>query len=92
MTPLRTFSKDPNAALYYGFDWSDWFASGETIDTVVWTVPAGLTGGTEANDGEVVKILLSGGTAGEEYEVSARITTTDGQTDERTLLIRCEER
>jgi len=89
---LQTFRKDPDATLDYGFDWSDWLASGETITASTWTVPTGITEGANSRDDTSVKIWLSGGTVGESYVISCKIVTSDDRTDERSLTIMVEER
>ncbi len=88
----RTFRKDPDATLDYGFDWSDWLQAGETISTSVWTVGTGLTEGEDEMSTSITKIWLSGGTAGETYTVSNKITTDQSRTDERSFEIIVEER
>lgn len=89
---VQTYRKDPDANLDYGIDWSDWLASGETISVSAWTVPSGITEGTKSNDGTTVKVWLSGGTAGEIYTISNKITTSDGRIDERSFDVVVEER
>jgi hypothetical protein len=87
--------KDPNAALDYGVNWgvpfNSWLGE-ETIASVAWTVAAGLTQGAASNSDTVAKVRLSGGTAGETYAVTCRVTTSGGQIDERTFRIVVRER
>lgn len=96
--------KDPDAVVDYHVAWADWLA-GDTIASVVWTVPAGLTKGTEAvNSGPltldgvsqpantVATVWLSGGTAGTEYPIGCRITTAGGRTDERSFRVAVSDR
>lgn len=88
------WTKDPNAVLDWLFDWSDWLAEGETITTATITATTGLTAdaGTIVNSNEAVRVWLSGGTAGQRYEVTCRITTNGSRTDDRTAQIMCAER
>lgn len=86
------FVKDPDAALFYGFDWSEWLASGETISNSTWTVAAGITGTSPGYTTTSTSIKLSGGTDGSIYNVTNRITTSSGQVDERTLRIMVGQR
>ena len=88
---LQTFRKDPDAILDYGFDWSDWLASGETLTASTWTVPAGISEGANQRDDTSVLIWLSGGTVGESYLISCKIVTSDSRTDERSFTIIVEE-
>jgi hypothetical protein len=96
---MRSFRKDPDAVLDYGFNWNDpsapggpWLATGETISTSAWTIPDGLTKGNEAHDDSITVVWLSGGTAGQSYTVTNRITSSAGRTDDRSFEIAVEER
>ena len=79
--------KDPDSNVDYGCDWSNWLSGAETITTSVWVVPAGLTGGTEANTTAATSIFLTGGTIGTTYTLTNRVTTSAGRTDDRSMLI-----
>ena len=92
----KLFVKDPDAELDYSFDWSDYLATGETISSQTMTVESGLTLGTgekapSESDGIVV-FWLSGGPAGEDYDVACKIVTSASRTDERTMTIRVKNR
>jgi len=68
----KFYLKDPDAVLNYGFDWKGespgpWLATGVTITTSTWTVPAGITEDSNAHTDTTTVIVLSGGTAGESY-------------------------
>ena len=84
-TPI--FTKDPAGVLDYTFDWADWLAVGDTIQTSTWSVPTGITQVTTALAGAKASIWLSGGTAGTTYRVTNHIVTTGGRTDERSFTI-----
>lgn len=91
--------KDPNALLDYGFDWAApdengkvWMAEGDSISISEWLVPVGLTGSAASKTATVAKIWLSGGTLGQEYRVTNRITTAQGRQDERSFNLRIEDR
>lgn len=62
----------------------------ETRANVVDTT--GITIDSQGNDSTTATVWLSGGTAGQEYAVTNRITTTAGRTDDRTILITVVER
>ena len=93
-------AKDADAVLDYHMAWSDWLA-GDTIASVVWTVPTGLVknsqsinaGGPTTIDGVVhpsstlATVWLSGGVAGETYLVACRVVTAGGRTDERSFRV-----
>lgn len=91
--PVRTFRKDPNANLDYGFDWSDWMESGDTIEASEWLFSvAGLVAGDEAFGDDATSIWIAGGTDGMEYLVTNRITTQDGRIEDRTFQISVVQR
>jgi hypothetical protein len=86
----QVFVKDPNAVLDYAFDWSDWLATGETISSHTITAETGITKDSDSESSGVVTIWLSGGTAGEYYDVACKIVTSASRTDERTITIKCK--
>ena len=86
-----TFTKDPNAVLDYSIDWTRWLA-GDQIATSEWIVPAGLTKLADSKTVSSARVWLSGGTAGQSYTVTNRITTVGGRTEDRSFIIRVEER
>lgn len=101
-----SFVKDPDAVLDYKFDWraltngvagavGDWLGAGETISTSSVAVsPAGLVvdSSTLTDSATSVTVWLSSGTAGADYVVTCRITTSLGRTDERSITIKARER
>jgi hypothetical protein len=89
---MRTWSKDPNAVLDWAFDWSRWLSESETISSAVIEVEDGLTKDSQSNTADTVTVWLSGGTLGVTYDVTCRITTNQGRTDERTIGIRVTDR
>lgn len=88
----QIFIKDPDAVLDYAFDWSDWLATGETISSHTITAETGITKDSDSESSGVVTVWLSGGTAGNEYDVACEIVTSASRTDERTIIIRCQNR
>lgn len=89
---MRTWEKDPSAVLDWKFNWTNWLSAAETISSATVTVESGLTKDSESNDTTTVTVWLSGGTLGETYEVTCRVTTNQGRTDERTIGIRVTDR
>jgi len=87
---LGKFIKDPNAKLDYTVDWSSYLGS-DTIDSVEWVVPDGITMESQEETESVATIWLSGGTAGTDYDVVCRITTVGGRIDDRTIVIKVRE-
>jgi hypothetical protein len=92
MSALNPLSpKDPNAVLDYEIDWSKWLPMGDTILTSEWLVADGIDMDSETNTNTTTTIWLSGGTAGQRYSLTNRITTTGGRTQDRTIVIRVKE-
>lgn len=90
--PIATYDKDPEAKLDYSIDWSDWLETGDEISTSTWTVPSGITKDSDSKSTQITTIWLSGGTDGEDYDLTNHIVTTDGREDDRTITIRVKER
>ena len=91
---LRWPDKDPADVLDFGLDWSDQLALAnpdDTISSVTWTVPAGLTSGAQFVVGAVATIWLSGGTAGTDYTIICRMVTSGGRTLERSVKLLVKE-
>ena len=94
----KPIPKDPAAVLDYSFVWcgdednASWLEDGESISSHTVTVAAGLTKDSDTENGGIVTLWLSGGTAGVDYIVSCLINTSMGRTEERSILIRCGER
>jgi fructosamine-3-kinase len=86
-----TFTKDPNAVLDYSIDWTRWLA-GDQIAASEWIVASGLTKMADSKTSTSATVWLSGGTAGQSYIVTNRITTAAGRTEDRSFTIRVEER
>jgi hypothetical protein len=89
---IATFYKDPDAVVDFAIDWSDWLPTGDTISTSTWDVPAGLTEDSETESTTLTTVWLSGGTAGQDYNITNQIVTAGGRTDDRTITIKVRER
>jgi len=87
----NSFTKDSSPVLDYMIQWSRWL-KGDTIQTSQWTVPAGLALLSQTNTTTTSTVWLSGGTAGQVYTVTKRITTAARRTDERSITIRVMDR
>jgi len=92
----NTFIKDVDAELDFAFDWNDadepWLETGETISSYTLTVPAGITNTADSQASGKVTVWLSGGTDGTWYDITCKIVTSLGRTDERTMHIKVVER
>lgn len=72
--PVRT--KHDTATEAFAIDYgADYLDTGETIVTSTWTVPTGLTKVAESKTTTVAKVLISGGTVGQIYEITNTIAT-----------------
>ncbi|MBS3962088.1 MAG: hypothetical protein KGZ61_09715 [Sandarakinorhabdus sp.] len=93
---MSLFLKDPDAGVDYRVDWTATLDGGVTVSASVWTVdpaePSGLTVDRQAITAGSTTARLSGGIAGHVYRVGNRVTLSDGSVDERSLVVRVEER
>lgn len=83
----QAFDKDPDAILDYMIDWTAWLGS-DTISSSTWTVTTGITKVSSVNTTTTATVWLSGGTLAATYNVTNRIVTAGGRTDDRTIVIR----
>lgn len=84
--------KDPDAVLDWVWDWNEWLDEGEIIASSTFIASVGITIDSESNTTKTATVWLSGGTAGQVYQVTNRITTSSGRTDDRSITIRVTER
>ncbi len=97
MGTKTTFRKDPAAVLDYAIDWSAWLAGpdgtdDDTIQSSSWGAPDGITVDDDSNTDSVATVWLSGGTAGQTYQVTNHIVTAAGRETDQTILIVVQER
>lgn len=92
-------SKDPEAQLFYTFDWSDWLPDGDSIDEAVYTVNARINDpeplvkvSSGISTGNVTYIELKDGQSGKSYTVSVKVTTANGLVDSRYFKVKVEPR
>lgn len=87
--------KDPNATRRHGIDWASlgWLPDGETITAqeVFSDDPALLIDQVGHANG-IVSWRVRGGVAGNNYVVTCRITMSNGDGDDRSLLYQVRER
>jgi len=93
-----TIEKDPEAQLFYTFDWVDWLPQGDELDTVEYEItarandPDPLTKVSEGIQGTTTYIELADGQTDKIYTVTAKITTVDGLIDRRNFRVRVKNR
>jgi hypothetical protein len=89
--PLPSVEKDPAAKLDYGFDWAAWLGT-DTITASEWSVaPAGPVLSGETFDANSTSVFMAGGTVGNSYTLSNKITTAAGRIDERSIKIKVKD-
>lgn len=84
-------TKDPDETLDYTVDWAE-FLGADTIHSVSWTVPAGITSDHVTFDDTSATIWLVGGTVGVRYTIGCRITSHAGRIGDRTFTIKIQEK
>ena len=89
---MALYTKDPDARLDYRVDWTLWLEDAETISTSEWIVPAGLTKVDESNATKTATVWLTGGTVGQTYRVTNRVTTNQNRIDDRSIQIDVRDR
>jgi hypothetical protein len=87
---VRLDPKDPDNPTDYGITAADLLPSGVTLSgaAVVGTSdPAGLTVAAPNVASPLASFRTTGGTAGTDYRVTIRLTFSDGQSRDRTVVI-----
>lgn len=93
--------KDPQSRLDYSIDWADWIAGGDVIANAHWTISsitgdasplAEFTSNVMTPGTSMCTVYLAGGTAGETYTVTNRITTSNQIVEERYFRIVVKDR
>jgi len=90
--------KDPYAVLDYSLDWHNWMPSGDHINSITVTAQtisgdaAPLAIDSSTNTNFIVTATISGGTAGNIYNVEFKIITDNGLRDSRNFRIKVVER
>ncbi len=93
---MTIFLKDPAAVLDYSIDWAAGYLAGQSITASVWSVapdePGGIVIGAQRTAGGQTFAGLQGGLRGHVYRIINRVGFSDGGQDERTVLVRVEDR
>lgn len=91
-TILGKFSKQPAEVLDYDVDFTDWFSNRtDTPASFVVVVEPGITVFSSSRTGNIVKVVLSGGTSGGKYKVTVRLTTVLGLVKEADFQVTVKE-
>ncbi len=96
-------TKDSDANVQYGLDWTDWLPAGDSLSSCTVTIET-ISGDASplalptdaATDvtitGAVTNIRLHQGTDGNIYNIKAKIVTSQGNTDARHFRIVVEDK
>lgn len=93
---MSTFSaiKDPDAVLDYSIDWEAWL-DGDVITGSTWLIGGSgsdMSVDSDSNSNTATTVWLSGGAMGRSYDVTNRIVTSAGRTDDRTICVSVRQR
>ncbi len=89
---LGKTEKQPADVLDYDVDYSAWLRDNETLSQASVTVsPEGLVLDAQAVANPIVKVWLSGGTAGGRYKVEVTATTSMGVVRQDEFIVAVKE-
>lgn len=84
--------KDPDdTEALYGADWTAELETGETISGSTWIADAGLTTTDNGFAGALTSVKISGGTDGQTYRVTNRISTNFRASIDKSFYLLCKE-
>jgi hypothetical protein len=85
---LGKFQKQTDEVLDYDVDYTDWFSNRvDTPASFTAAVETGITMVGSSRNGNVVKVILSGGTNGTKYKVTVKLTTSDALVKEADFTV-----
>jgi hypothetical protein len=91
-------SKDPEAQLFYTFEWNEWLTQGDSLSEAVYSIaarvndPDPLLEVSSGIQGTKTYIELKNGQLGKSYVVTVKVTTADGLIDARNFRVKVEAR
>ncbi|MFN9291054.1 MAG: hypothetical protein ACK6EB_23535 [Planctomyces sp.] len=92
MGVLGKFSKQPVEVQDYDIDFNEYLTSqSDTASSFVVAADPGVTIASSSLVAGVVKVFVSGGLDGEQYKISATVTTTGGRVKQADILIKVKE-
>ena len=94
---MSLLMKDPVAVLDYSIDWgAEYLGDGELLAGSEWSVlpnePDGVSIVGSDFDAATSTVKAAGGVAGRLYRLMNVISTDSGRTDERSIVLRVEDR
>jgi len=89
--------KDPEAVLDYAIDWgADYLGLDDVLTTSSWSVEPDEAGGVvvvdSSFDDKLSTVQAGGGISGRLYRLANRVVTQLGRADERSIVLRVEQR
>lgn len=85
--PIGSFEKDPTSVQSFSIDWSPWLGV-DTIASSSWEASdPGITIDHDDKTNTSTTVWLTGGTAGQYYDLHNTVLTAGGRTDKRTIRI-----
>jgi hypothetical protein len=75
------------ALLDYSLDFAAALETGETLDTVTWTVETGLTAALPTQTATTATVWLSGGALNTAYAVTCHVRTSAGREDDKGFYV-----
>lgn len=89
---LGCFDQQPQEVLDYDIDFTDWCENrSDSISSLTVTCDAGMMVDGWKMNGNVAKVLMSGGVDGDSYKVTVRAKTTAGAVREADFRINSKE-
>jgi hypothetical protein len=89
---FKDHKKDPDATLDWIFDWTLWLGEFEVITDAEFIVDPGLIVNFTSHTTKTATVWLAGGSESQVYNVTCRITSSDGRIDDRSFTLRCTQR
>ena len=93
MAVLGRFTKQPGETIDYPVDFTDWMAgrTGDSITSYTVVAEPGINIATHIRVGNVVTVVLAGGTDGTSYKITVKITTAFPLVKEAEFVVKVKE-
>ena len=84
---------DPDEKLTYSMEWASWLATDDAIASASWVItPTGPTVTDLGESGTVVSASVESCTRGEIYRLTCDMVSSDGETGQQSLILRCDHK
>lgn len=92
MGVLGKFVKQPADVQDYDFDFTEYLSSqGDTAASHTASAESGITILSSSMSSGVVKVFLSGGSDGNQYKITATVTTNGGRVKQGEIVVKVKE-